>query len=227
MLYPEPTNLYLDLLKLKTFNEDSKYSFFACPATKNNFKNTYVFKNAIYCEYDYDVNQIPVITPKSKSFLGYKVARKPAISDGPLIQIGLSYIFFSDQELEVFFSQPTFHKPKYTLFGSPMPGGFDIGSWFRPYNLELQMWNQSGKLILEDNEPLFYAKFLTNKNIKMQRFFLSEKLYNYAEQCSNSPFTIKANVPLINRYTKFKESKMKDMILQEIKQNLILNKEVN
>jgi hypothetical protein len=225
MLYPDPTNLYSDLLKLKAFNEDSKFSFFACPATKNNFKNTYVFKNALHSEYSYDVNQFPVITPKSKNFLDCKIVRSPSVSVGPLIQIFLSYVFFSDEELEVFFSQPTFHKSKYTVFGSPMPGGFNIGSWFRPYNFELQMWNQSGELILEDNEPLFYAKFLTNKNIKMHRFHLSEKLFNYGEHCSNSPFTIKGNVPLINRYVKFKESRMKDMVLQEIKQNLILKQE--
>jgi hypothetical protein len=227
MLYPEPTNLYSDISKLKVVNSGSQKSFFVCPSIKDVFKNTYVFKNTIYSEYDYDLSNDISIVPKSQNFIEYDISRKPAIETGPIIKFKLSYIFFADQDLDVFFSSPTFHKPEYTNYGSIFPGQFNIGSWFRPYHFEVQMWYQSGKFIIKEDEPIFYARFLTNKKINLNRFSFNDKLFNYSDHCSNSSLTMKANIPLIERYHRFKESKMNYAILKEIKNNLILDEERN
>jgi hypothetical protein len=223
MLYPEPTNLYSDLSKLKTVNPDSKKSFFVCPAIKNTFKNTYVFKNVIKSEYNYDIDRVPVFIPESKTHLGASTKRLPAISTGPTVEMSLSYIFFADKDLETMFLPPMFHSPKYTRYGTVFPGEYNIGSWFRPYNFEIQLWENSGKLVLEEDEPIFYTKFLTDKTIKMNRFVFNEKLFSYSEHCTSSPSYLKANLPLIDRYNRFKESKMNYSILKEIKENLILD----
>lgn len=223
MLYPEPTNLYSDISKLKIINDDSTKSFFVCPAVKDNFKSTYVFKNIIHSEYSYDDTGSLVIEPKSKNFLGYDIPREPAISNGPLVRFDLRYIFFAEEDLDVIFSSPTFHKPKYTNYGTIFPGQFNIGSWFRPYHFEVQMWNNKGSFIVEEDEPIFYAKFITDKKIKLNRFTLTEKLFNYSDHCSNSSLTMKSNIPLSERYKRFKESKMNNSILKEIKENLCLD----
>jgi hypothetical protein len=223
MLYPEPTNLYSDLSKLKVINNDSKKSFFVCPAIKNTFKNTYVFKNILNSEYEYDIEKDPPFFPKSEIHLGYSIKRMQAISTGPSVQMSLSYMFFADQDIDALFLPPMFHKPKYTNYGTTFPGEYNIGSWFRPYNFEIQLWNTAGKLILEEDEPIFYTKFLTNKTIKMNRFNFNEKLFDYSQHCTSSPQFLKANIPLIDRYSRFKESKMNYSILKEIKQNLVLD----
>jgi len=85
------------------------------------------------------------------------------------------------------------------------------------------MWNNKGNFVLEEDEPIFYAKFITDKKIKLNRFTLTEKLFNYADHCSNSPVTMKSNIPLSERYRRFKESKMNNLILKEIKENLCLD----
>jgi hypothetical protein len=89
------------------------------------------------------------------------------------------------------------------------------------------MWEQSGDFIIKEDEPIFYAKFLTNKKITLNRFFLTEKLASYSNHCSRSSSTLKENIPLTERYHRFKESKMNYAILKEIKNNLILDKEGN
>jgi hypothetical protein len=220
MLYPDPKNLYSEISKLKVKNPEGSYLI--CPAVKNNFKNTFIFKNVLNSEYNYDVNLNPVISPASDKFLAAEVVHTKSITSGPIFRLSLSYIFFSDEDLETLFFPPMFNKPEYTNYGTIMPGEFNIGSWFRPYNFEIQMWENSGRLIIKEDEPLFYSKFLTNKKINLQRFAMNEKLYNYAYHCSTSSSTIKNNISLIERYSRFKESRMKDMILKEIKQNLIL-----
>lgn len=221
MLYPDPKNMYSEISKNKVINDHSFKSFFTCPAVKNNFKNTYVFKNVVHSEYTYNTENSMNITPISKTFLGYEFSRKPAISDGPIIKFSLSYIFFADQDVEALFTSPTFHKPKYTNYGTIFPGEFNIGSWFRPYHLELQMWNSNGNIVLEENEPIFYVKFLTNKNIKLHRFNFNKKLHDYATHCSESSNDIKSNIPLIERYQMFKNSRMHTSILNEIKNNIV------
>lgn len=224
LLYPEPTNLYSDILKLKVINDDSSKGFFSCPAIKDNFKSTYVFKSAMSSEYSYDYKDEHLsIEAKSKNVLGYTVQRKPTLSVGPLVSFKLSYIFFAEEDIDVMFSSPNFHKPKYTNYGTVVPGQFNIGSWFRSYNFEVQMWNNKGSFILEEDEPLFYAKFITNKKIKLNRFVLNEKLLSYAQHCADSPVTIKSNIPLTERYKRFKESKMNNLVLKEIKENLCLD----
>jgi len=224
LLYPEPTNLYSDILKLKAINYDVSRSFFSCPAIKDNFKSTYVFKSAISSEYSYDYKDGNLsIEPKSKNVLEYTTERRPTLSVGPLISFKLSYIFFAEEDLDVMFSSPNFHKPKYTNYGTVIPGQFNIGSWFRSYNFEVQMWNNKGSFILEEDEPIFYAKFITNKKIKLNRFVFNEKLFSYAQQCAFSPGVIKLNIPLSERYKRFKESKMNNLVLKEIKENLCLD----
>ena len=46
MLYPEPINLFTEMQQLKTKNSGVK-TYFSCPVTNSQFKNTYVFRNEL------------------------------------------------------------------------------------------------------------------------------------------------------------------------------------
>jgi len=98
---------------------------------------------------------------------------------------------------------------------------FNIGSWFRPYFTEIQMWNNHGELIIKENEPIFYVEFLTDKKIKLVRFKYTKKLLTYSQHCVDAPSIFGLNLPLVKRYEKFKQSKMRDIILKEIKENIV------
>jgi hypothetical protein len=221
MIYQDPFNLFTELNKDKNLLID-KSSYFTCPVTKNLFKNTYFFKNTISCKYEYDftVNP-PIINPLTENFINLNIIRDPNMKSYPLIAMSLYYILFSEEPLVATFSNPTFHKPEYINYGTCIPGEFDIGQWFRPYPMEIQLWNQKGIFELKEYEPLFYVKFNTDKKINLQRFVFNEKLSQYSDHCINYKNIFGFFHPLSKMYSKFKESKLNTLILKEIKNNLV------
>jgi hypothetical protein len=221
MIYSNPENLFSSLTHKKLDTSGTK-TYLSCPASQKTFKNTYVFKNGIDCGYEYDfTNGNAYVLPTTKEYISYNIARPPTIEDGPLIDLGLHYSFFADEPLEATFTSPTFHQPKYTKYGTLPPGSFDIGQWYRPYPLELQMWQNKGELKFEYNEPLFYVTFNTNKKINLIRYTMTEKLAEISSHCVNSPGYWGLGVPLLERYKRFRASSTREIVLTEIKKNLI------
>jgi len=223
MLYPEPITLYDDIFEKKQKDlKNVDATFLACPAVQHNLKNTFVFKNVIKTDYHYEYKDGKL---KTQSDLNINLPiikwREPVVTFGPQIVFGLSYLFFADQSIEAYLNSPTFHKPEYTQYGTIFPGNFDIGQWFRPYTFEVQAWNMVGNFIINENEPIFYLSFKTNKKIKMHRFNNTPQLVEYSNQCISSITKIKSKVPLSYRYKLFNQAKLNENILQEIKKNIV------
>ena len=99
-----------------------------------------------------------------------------------------------------------------------VPGRFNIGSWFRPYPLEMQFWNNSGEVIFEEHEPLFYVEFETDRPIKLQRFVFTDELQALQTHCIKY---YSQEYSLLRRYAQFKKSGMNKLVLHEIKKNLV------
>ena len=116
---------------------------------------------------------------------------------------------------------PFFHEPKYTKYATCVPGIVDISSWFRPFSMEIQLWNMTGEVNIEEDEPLFYANFQTDKPIKLKRFTMNEKLYGYSAHCSQAPNWQGKHLPILNRYRVFKNSRMSELILKEIQKECL------
>lgn len=224
MLYPEPISLFSELQKQKTKNAGVD-TFFSCPATKDKFKKTYVFRNDLASSYEFDfTNSKPEnnwFQPTSETFLSYSIKRPPTIAKGPLVNFNLFYSVFADEPLEAVFTPPMLHEPQYTKYGTCIPGQFDIGQWFRPYPMELQMWNMKGEFHLKEQEPLFYIEFKTDKKVNVQRYKMNGTIASYLRSCSNSKKTWGAGTSLEKRYRRFNESRMRDLIMKEIKLNLL------
>ena len=98
-----------------------------------------------------------------------------------------------------------FHPAKHTNYGTAVPGDMNIGSWFRPYPLEMQLWGNSGEIKFQENEPLFYVEFDTDKDIILKRFNFNQNLHNYAKHCTTF---YNQEYSLIKRYNQFKRTKM-------------------
>lgn len=224
MLYEEPYNRYSDLVEKKSKFSDLT-SFFACPAFTDKSKKTYVFKNPMKSSYKYNFSNIenPMveIINENKPFLSIKTNRKECLSQKPQIILPMKYLFFCEEPLLATFTAPYFDEPKYLKYGAIAPGTFDIGQWFRPYPVEITLWKNIGEFHVEEDEPLFYVEFLTNRPIQIKRFKASEELISYAESCSNSQSSIKMRIPLLERYKKFKNTRMNDLVMSEIRKNLL------
>jgi hypothetical protein len=206
-------------IKLK---DSPKGSMFTCPAVSNKFKKTLIFKISLDFAYEYDfLDQNKKINPISDYSLSTFIQREQSIQSGPIIDIALRYILFADEPLNVSFTSPFFHEPKYTKYGSLIPGEFDIGQWFRPFNAEIQTWKQKGNIVFEKDEPLFYAELKTDREIILKQFSLSDKLYDYMNSCVETTTMFGKGQTLLSRYTRFKEIGMREKILTEINKNLI------
>jgi hypothetical protein len=222
MLYQEPENMF-SYLKSKRSVFDQSNSMLVCPAFKNKMKKTFFFKNSVECNFLYETNDRgEVYLQDQKAFPeDVRSIRTPGLDFGPTIFVNVPYIFFADSDLEASFSQPIFHPQGYSKYASIIPGNFNIGSWFRPYSTEFQMWNKSGEFIIKEDEPIFYVEFLTDKKIKLVKFKYTKELMTYAQHCIDAPPIFGNNLPLVKRYKKFKDSRMRDLILKEIKQNIL------
>lgn len=193
-----PTTLIKDLGTHKT--GDSK-SFFSCPSVNKRFKNTYVFKMPT----EYDEKNVSKIRPASVTY-------------GNTVIYKNSFLFFSDHPVIASFTAPYFHPPKHFKFGAVVPGAFDIGSWYRPYNCEFQLWKPSSFFHLEQNEPIFYMEVLTDLSVELVKYKLTENLIKYA-----SPKSYGKGKNLKYRYDAFKEQDLGKLILEEIQKNLVDN----
>lgn len=224
MLYPEPTTLFSEL-QAKRSRYAGDDTFFSCPATNDKYRKTYVFRNELESSYAFDyTNEDPGLNyfkNTSDTYITYNIMRPPTITDGPMVNLSLYYSFFADQPLEAVFTPPMMHKPQYTQYGTCIPGQFDIGQWFRPYPMEIQMWNMKGELHIKSGEPLFYVEFKTSKKIKFHRYKMDGTIASYLYSGANSKAQWGPGFSLLERYKRFNQSRMNDLILMEIKKNLL------
>ncbi len=220
-LYPKPEQLFSSLVK-KRVSGSGNNNFFSCPAVANKFKKTLVFDFPVESKYFYDFSDDKnIIALEKQNSIGVIHTRDAAITDGPCITFNLGYMLFADEPLDAVFSPPYFHKPQYTNYGTAVPGAFNIGKWFRSYNLEMQMWSNTGEFTINENEPIFYVEFNTDRPIVLKRFSLNHKLLNYANACVETTNMFGRGRSLLQRYEMFNKVGLREKILTEINKNLI------
>jgi hypothetical protein len=223
MMYPDPKLLMHELMEKRNKEDKAPRGFLQCPAAANRFKHTYVFRNGMRSEIEFDVTDSanPYIQSIGKTGVNFRIDRPSAFTEGASFAFMQKYLFFAEEPVMGVFNTPMMHRPQYTQYGTLIPGAYDISSWFRPMNVEIQTWDSRGRLILEDGEPLFYFEVLTDREIVMKRFTCNKNLIRYAESCADAPKWYGQNLPLAKRYDKFKQSKMNKVVLKEIKDNLV------
>jgi hypothetical protein len=193
-------------------------NFFKCPAFINEVKNTFVLKNPISSEYiKHDNTFIPI----SPAYVALNFPHDDTLKNNKLVSYKMSWIFFTEEDsLEMSLTSPYFSNSPHLQYGSIVPGRFDIGKWFRNINTEFNIWEDSDRLSIEDKEPIAYVKFHTNKNIDLVRFTMNDRLEGISNTTGRSS-TWMPHQTLIERYKKFKETRTKDVVLREIKKNLL------
>jgi hypothetical protein len=220
-LYPNPKTLFSDLIEERK-NPKNLASYFLCPAVSSKFKKILIFKSATKNSYEYGTNENGFyIIPTSEPYININITREETLKDKPTFMASLSYLFFADSPVDVSFTPPYFHEPKHTKYGACLPGEFNVGQWFRPFNFEFQTWSNSGEFHLEENEPLFYAEFKTDRPILFHRFIMSSQLQKYKLANTNSYEVFGPFQTLSEKYKKFKQAGFREKILTEIKKNLI------
>lgn len=217
MLYLEPQSLLKEFSEHRNPNSGTK-SFLSCPAFREKLKNVFSFRTTFDSKYYYEGNVTKNIGDNVVDFYSQ---REPSLVYGPTLIYNLSWIFFAEEPVECFFTSPYFHKVEYMKSGVMVPGKFDIGSWFRPFNIEIQMHSSYGEIFFKKEDPLFYMDINTNKKVNFIRFNMNERLYNISQESIQSPVRYKKFMQLKERYDVFNKTKVRDIILNEIKKEII------
>lgn len=221
LLFPKPTVLFSDIHKTKKYSPDS-LGYMSCPAVKGKLKKILTFSNALECSYEYDFSlEEKFIKNITESYLSIHMVRDNGVLNRPSVFFAHSYFMFADQPLEIILTPPYFHKPQYTNSGSVIPGSFDAGQWFRPFNFEIQVWKDKGTIEFKDGEPLFYAELMTDKKVNVHRFNHTEQLEELSLACIESTKLFGLGQTLLSRYNRFKSAGLREKVLTEIKKNII------
>ena len=221
-LFPKPKTLFNNLRENKS-DEASNGFMLSCPAISDKTRKILVFNSPMSFKIEYGWNSINdnYIRGIGDVLINAEYVREPSFNFGPCISFAMSNIFFADEPVDAYFTPPMFHKPGYTNYGSVIPGEFNVGKWFRPYNFETQMWSNSGVIEVQEGEPLFYVEFKTDRPINLHRFNLSTKTNQYLLANVGSTRIFGRGQTLLSRYKRFEDVGFREKILTEIKNNLI------
>ena len=220
-LYPKPTNLFSDLSKERAVGIKTS-SFLTCPAFSSITKKIIQYKSPMDLSYEFDFRdqENQIIKPLIEKYIAFDY-RPKSLEVANSILLELKYYMFADEPLEVMFTAPYFAQSKYTQYATVIPGKFDIGNWFRPYNFELQPWDTKGEIHIKEDEPLFYAQFQTDREINIKKFSMNKELMNMVNACVQTTDLFGIGQSLLSRYNRFKNIGMREKVLVEIKKNLI------
>jgi hypothetical protein len=219
--YKDPEQLYKNLHKKRYAEKIKKNNtMLSCPVVSKKFKQTYVLLNPIKSHIVIDKNMN--ISYPSLPSVGGSVLRTPSFENNILLRYFLNWIFFTEEEnLEINFLPPYFHKPQHLNYGAIVPGSFNIGKWFRQYNTEFNLWDDINEIIVNEDEPLMYVEFITDRPIVLKRFINTDKIHELSNACADVSKTMGVFQSLEKRYNTFIASRSKDIVLKEIKRNLI------
>lgn len=225
LLYPEPVNLYADLVE-KT---DASAPIRFCPATKSNMKRTFSFNSSIEDVINFDTPSLKDFDDNSADGAAFpynsKVSltklRKSSYPDHINVGYNLGWHFFCEEPVVAKMTAPYFPATSPTEKALFATGEFDIGQWFRPFNLDYHIPYSSKSFKINIGDPLFFLELATDKKIVFKRFIKNERITNIGFELSNSPKRYGVFQKISQKYDMFNKSKIREILLKEIKKELV------
>lgn len=225
MLYAKPESVLSDVHKYKT--QDALIQ--QCPAHKAIMSNVFAFKSTVDDEFDlpphiYDykpTKENPIVRMDVESRVGMYHER-PTSFEGYIDTIyGLSWLMFADEPVTARFTAPYYPAVAPVPGAILAPGEFNIGKWFRSFNMDYHIPVGSEKFSIRAGMPLFFLEVFTDKKIVFKRFMLNDTLMQLTSEMSGSPQNYGRHQSLDQRYSHAALAEMPSIILSEIRKNLI------
>jgi hypothetical protein len=225
--YQEPKPVANNLLTNTTENTLA----IQCPATRNILKNVYSLNSNVddyinLSHLDLDVDALDLSDDQYDLPVDSKVSLRrvrPTSFVGYVnVVYNLGWMFFADEPLVAKFLPPYYPSATPTPGAIMSVGEFDIGQWYRPMNLDYHIPYGSSSFSVKNNEPMAFIEFKTEKKIKIHRYKYTLPLHRIAEEFATSVHR-HGRTPLLKRYQIAKQAKMSELVLSEIKQNLVEN----
>lgn len=218
----EPVPLINELLHHKqNFNQEGN-NFFRCPSFHQSLSNKFLIKSPINYDLIWDGKTFQTKSYNQDFFDRYISIRE--------IEIGLasiqifSHTFFCEEDLEMEVYPAYLSNSQFATKTILIPGKYNIGKWFRPLDITFIVNEKNNQIIINENDSLMYVKFHTNRPIQFKKFYFNQTISEIQEFCLNQKhFQYNKNIKtyLHNIYHKFKMSKLKKLLIKEIKSNLM------
>jgi len=226
-LYVEPKSLYEECLEKKADLKDNPTAFFKCPAFVDFAKNLFVHRAPVDTHATLDFKKkranyiFQTLFDETKFRVKLEFMREPTLEDHGLIQYSWPILFFSEEDsMPTTLTPPYFEQTTSSNYGVIVPGKFDIAKWFRPMNLEFQLWSGVNEIKISANEALCYVHFDTDKEITLKKFITNKEIDKIIVSLLKvSPF--RRYSKLVDRYSVFQRSQSKERILNLIQKQLI------
>lgn len=219
----EPESLRRIIFNKRNRSNKVRQNFLKCPAVTDVINNTFVWRAPKKTFVDVEVRDGAVEPNKRYSnndYFDWYHEHPPTMSDNVLVTFDYHILFFADQEVEALFTAPYFSEAPHLQYGAIVPGKFNVGAWFRPFNAEINLWDGNTHMEFQEGEPIAYFTFLTDKKINLKQFRMTAELSNIASSMTSSINWLPYR-PLAERYDLFRRRRLRGVVLDKIKNNLV------
>lgn len=226
--YSPPTAVS-DAVLAQRQKDEANRVIFGCPAYVEGMSNLFEVRSVH--EEHVEIPEVFFTNPPTsfpvrvpvESTLAFEIARASSIQNHLDVAYNMSWLFFCEEPLLARFTSPYF-PPKAPADGAILAmGEFDIGLWFRNFNLDYMIPNGSNNFDINIDDPLFYVQLYTNKKVVFKRFIhtdITQKLSEEFSQASNRRGK-KMGIGFNKRYELSRKTMMPDLVLNEIKKNVV------
>jgi hypothetical protein len=224
-LYSEPVSVLSQFNKKR--NKKTEHTMFNCPAYVDIMKNTFVVNNVLNAEINLpdEVHNRKfngeILRYDNLGGLQLRVERESSFTDYTDIVYNMSWSLFADEPLKAKFVGPYF--PAYSPGDGVIlsVGKFDIGQWYRKFDLSYHVPSSTKKLLFKENDPLFYIEFETTKKIIFKRYIMTPELLHLSAESAQSINFLGRVKSLAERYAIAKKAKIPEQVLKLIKNNVV------
>lgn len=188
-----------------------------CPSFNGNLKNVFTLKS-LY-DYSFRTEDNGVVSDLyNQDFFNKHVTIRS--QDKKFFSFHNRYIFFTDEpSLEVTFYEYPYLEDNNITERCMIPSGrFDIGKWFRNTEFAFFLKDNFNEFKIERNEVYSYIRFHTGKKVSFKQFRFNNMFNNYIQD----GLFLNATKPLYTLENFYKFFKNKKLIINEIKNNLII-----
>ena len=222
----KPKPLMSDILKRRAINPKTpKNAIFTqfgtgyheCMALHELIDNAYVIRSPFDASITLD--ETGSVIQDGKRHLWF-MDRTTSIQNAFSVDFDLSYFFFCEEPLEVSITPPYLHQTHQPEYGFISSVKWDISSWFRGFILIYQLWEGKNKIYFEENEPLAYLHFHTDRKIIFKEFKLTKEIIDIGFACTTHKHILPFQ-PMKKLYKRFNSTSIKKRLSNEIKNNLI------
>jgi hypothetical protein len=201
---------------------DSWTDFTMCPSVTDFSRNLYAVKSPINLEFWWNGNTVEFENSYSEEFFRKIVVMRDAKGGSLSLRIA-PYFFFCEENCDMQYSSPLMASNNFTTNCLVVPGQVNIGKWFRPTDHAFLIKEKNQKIKINKGDTIANVRFLTKEQITFKKFYFTDrcdeffnKVVSYKQSQNN-----KLKDYLSTMYRDFENSKLKNLVLNEIKNNLM------